>query len=198
MNLTQLVHSPVLPKISKLSLRETQKIVLNIRNFSIYAGTTGALTQDEAAEDEADYDEEEDDDDDVEYMDEDSTKVNKGKGNGKKKTVIDVSDDEEDALEVLPPPKKRRAPEPATPAAKAATGRALPASVSHPSQLPFATAYWIAPIKRCLLPAATRTSCCFPYRVYPFCCHHDRCRSILEARLHCNMLVSRACCSGLV
>ena len=34
-------HSTVLPAISSLSLRETQKIVLNIRNFSIYAGTTG-------------------------------------------------------------------------------------------------------------------------------------------------------------
>ena len=31
----------MLPAISKFSLRETQKIALNIRIFSIYAGTTG-------------------------------------------------------------------------------------------------------------------------------------------------------------
>ena len=35
------VLSPALPAISKFSLRETQKIVLNIQNFSIYAGITG-------------------------------------------------------------------------------------------------------------------------------------------------------------
>ena len=33
---------PVLPVISQFSLRKTQKIVLNIRKFSMYAGTTGA------------------------------------------------------------------------------------------------------------------------------------------------------------
>ena len=32
--------APMLPAISSLSLRETQKIVLNIRNFSIYAVTS--------------------------------------------------------------------------------------------------------------------------------------------------------------
>ena len=34
--------APVLPVISYLSLSETQKIVLNIRNFPICTGTTGA------------------------------------------------------------------------------------------------------------------------------------------------------------
>ena len=34
----------LLPAISSLSLRETQKIVLNFWNFSIYAGTTGGGT----------------------------------------------------------------------------------------------------------------------------------------------------------
>ena len=34
-------HLPVLPATSSLSLSKTQKIFLNIRSFSIYAGTTG-------------------------------------------------------------------------------------------------------------------------------------------------------------
>ena len=37
-----LVCAPVLPAISSFSLREPLKRVLNIGNFSIYAGTTGA------------------------------------------------------------------------------------------------------------------------------------------------------------
>ena len=36
------VRLPVLPVISSFSLTETQKIVLNIHNFSVCTGTTGA------------------------------------------------------------------------------------------------------------------------------------------------------------
>ena len=36
--------TPLLPVISQLPLIETQKIVLNTRNFSVYTGATGQRT----------------------------------------------------------------------------------------------------------------------------------------------------------